>query len=312
LRTGRELRAIDALLSGLIDYAGLFPPASESMRTAVENYAAYRKAVDSGALGRFIVPLARLGELEDQTRDVLPRGAGSDSWRLSVLVGGDVRAAAEEMLRFNARHSAGSAGGHAIVDVVELKSVDATEIERLRAALPAAFTAYFEIPLGAHVATFVETIASVGAGAKIRTGGVTADAFPPSRDVVDFMVACDRNAVPFKATAGLHHPVGGRYRLTYDAGSPTGLMFGFLNVFVAAALIRSQQTVDLARAVLEETDPTAFSFTDDAITWRGLRIDVDQITTLRSQFAISFGSCSFREPVDELAALDRSQVAQHS
>jgi hypothetical protein len=125
-------------------------------------------------------------------------------------------------------------------------------------------------------------------------------------------MACQRYAVPFKATAGLHHPVRGRYPLTYHAGSATGLMFGFLNVFMAAALLRSGQTTDLARDVLEESDASAFSFTDDAITWRGLSIDVDQMRTLRSQFAISFGSCSFREPVDELAALDRSQVAHHS
>jgi hypothetical protein len=309
---GSELRAIDALLSSLVDYAGLFPPASETMRTALENYAAYRESADSAALGRFIVPFTRLAELEDQARDLLPRGAGSDSWKLSVLVGGDVRAAAEEMGRFNARHAAGSSDGHATIDVVELKSTDSADIERQHGVLPAVFSAYFEIPLGEQVTPLVQTLASVGARAKIRTGGVTPDAFPSSRDIVDFMMACQRYAVPFKATAGLHHPVRGRYPLTYHAGSATGLMFGFLNVFMAAALLRSGQTTDLARDVLEESDASAFSFTDDAITWRGLSIDVDQMRTLRSQFAISFGSCSFREPVDELAALDRSQVAHHS
>jgi hypothetical protein len=312
LRLGKELRAIDALLWNLVDYAGLFPPASESMRTALENYAGYRTAADSAALGRFIVPFARLGEMEEQGRDLLSRDVKSDPWKLSVLVGGDVRAAAEEMVRFNARHSGASADGHATIDVVELKATDSADIERQRAALPSVFTAYFEIPLGARVEPLVQTLASVGARAKIRTGGVTVDAFPSSREIIDFMVACGRHAVPFKATAGLHHPVRGRYRLTYDAGSGTGLMFGFLNVFMAAAVLRSGETSDMARAVLEEPDSSAFTFTDDAITWRGLRIDVDQIMTLRSKFAISFGSCSFREPIDELAALDRSQVAQHS
>ena len=312
MRMGRELRAIDALLSGIVDYAGLFPPASESMGAALENYAAYREAADSAALGRFIVPFARLAELEEHALDLFPRGVGPDPWKLSVLVSADVRAATEEMLRFNARHGGSSPAGHAVIDVVELKAMDSADIERQRAALPVGFTAYFEIPVGADAASLVRTLASVGARAKIRTGGVTADAFPSSREIVDFMVACHRHAVPFKATAGLHHPVRGRYRLTYDAGSATGLMFGFLNVFMAAALVRSGKSVELARAVLEEADPTAFSFSEDAITWRDVRIDVNQILTLRSQFATSFGSCSFREPVDELAALDRSQVAHHS
>ena len=34
--------AIEALLAGLIDYAGLYPPASLDMRAAVENYRKYR------------------------------------------------------------------------------------------------------------------------------------------------------------------------------------------------------------------------------------------------------------------------------
>jgi hypothetical protein len=306
------LRAIDALLSGLVDYAGLFPPASENMRTAVENYAAYRDGADSAALGRFIIPLARLGELEDEARDVLPRGVRSAPWKISVLVAGDLRTASEEMLGFNKRHSAGAAEGHAVIDVVELKTTDATDIERQRAALPTVFTTYFEIPVAANMSSLAATVASVGARAKIRTGGVTPDAFPSSREITDFMAACHRHSVPFKATAGLHHPVRGHYRLTYDAGSATGFMFGFLNVFIAAAVVQSGERIEVARAVLEESDPAAFAFTDDLITWREMRLEVDQIVALRSRFAISFGSCSFREPLDELAALDRSQVAQRS
>jgi hypothetical protein len=312
LRMGKELRAIDALLSGLVDYAGLFPPASEGMRTAAENYAAYREGADSAALGRFIVPSARLGELEEQARGLLPRDTDSDPWRLSVLAGGNVQSASEETLRFNERHSSGSAEGHAVIDVVELKAMESADIERQRAALSPIFTTYFEIPTGPHVASLVETLAEFGGRAKIRTGGVTPETFPTSRDVVDFMLACHRYSVPFKATAGLHHPVRGHYRLTYDRDSAKGLMFGFLNVFMAAALIHLDQNADLARGVLEETDAGAFVLTDEAMVWRGRTIDADQIVTMRSKFAISFGSCSFREPIDELAVLDGAQAAHHS
>jgi hypothetical protein len=312
LRLGKELRAIDALLSGLVDYAGLFPPASESMRMAVENYAAYREGPDSAALGRFIVPCGRLAEFEEQTRDLLPRDTDSEPWRLSVLVAENVQSATEQMRGFNERHSPASARGGAVIDVVELKAADPADIERQRVALPGDIAAYFEIPTGPHVSSSIETLASMGARAKIRTGGVTPEAFPSSRDIIDFMVACHRYSVPFKATAGLHHPVRGQYRLTYDRESAKGLMFGFLNVFMAAALIHSSQKVDLARRVLEETDVAAFGFTDGAISWRGSSIDVNQIMTMRSQFAISFGSCSFREPIDEVAVLEGAQVAHHS
>jgi hypothetical protein len=146
----------------------------------------------------------------------------------------------------------------------------------------------------------------VGARAKIRTGGVVADAFPTSREIVAFIASCQRESVPFKATAGLHHPLRGSYRLTYEANSSIATMYGFLNVFLAAALVYSGRSEETARSVLEESDPAAFTFTDNAIIWRDLEVDVNQITKFRSSFGISFGSCSFREPIDELAALDNS------
>jgi hypothetical protein len=304
------LRAVDALLTGLVDYAGLFPPASQTMRAALESYAGYRAGPDRAALGRFIVPLSRLKELEECGRDLLPHDHGLDPWKLSVLVSGDARAAGEEMLTFNGRHSSGSPHGHAVIDVVELKAGDRTDIQRQHSALPKSFTSYFEIPTQGETGPLVDELASVGARAKIRTGGITPDAFPSSREVLSFIATCHRKRVPFKATAGLHHPLRGSYRLTYEPGSAAGVMFGFLNVFMAAALVHSGQTEVAARGVLEETDPSNFLFGDDTIAWRGITVDVHQITTLRSDFAISFGSCSFREPVDELALLDHSLVSQ--
>jgi hypothetical protein len=80
-------------------------------------------------------------------------------------------------------------------------------------------------------------------------------------------------------------------------------MYGFLNVFLAATLVYAGEAEDAALAVLQEEDPLAFSFSDDAIVWRDKRVDADQIQASRANFAISFGSCSFREPVDELESL---------
>ena len=298
-----RVKAVDALLSGLVDYAGLFPPASQGMREALEHYASYREGEDRSALGRFIVPVSRLKELEIVGRDLLPRGPGSEPWGLSVLVSGDVRAAGDEMLNFNSRHASGSPDGHAMIDVAELKATTVDEIKRQRSDLPGAFTTYFEIPTKGDVSLLVRGIALVGARAKVRTGGVTPDSIPPAREVMAFIAACRREAVPFKATAGLHHPMRGQYRLTYAPDSPIGTMFGFLNVFVASTLVNAGETEDAALAALEESDPHAFVFEDDAIVWRGKRIPSREIEQARRMLAISFGSCSFREPIDELAPL---------
>ena len=297
------MKSVDALLAGLVDYAGLFPPASEDMRPAVESYASYFQGAYRKALGRFMVPISRVKELEEAGRDLMPRGSGSDQWRLSVLVAEDVRAAGEEVLKFNWRHSSDSKDGHAVIDVAELRASTVDEIEHQRSDLPPAFTAYFEIPVTVDVSPLVKSIAGVGGRAKIRTGGVTPEAFPPAAAVIDFIATCRREAVPFKATAGLHHPIRGEYRLTYESESHTGMMYGFLNVFIAAALLYTGDSEDTALAALEESDASAFIFEDDAIQWREKRIGTEQILASRSEFAISFGSCSFREPVEEIAHL---------
>jgi hypothetical protein len=167
------------------------------------------------------------------------------------------------------------------------------------------FMTYFEIPTRDDVSPLVKAIARAGARAKIRTGGVTPESIPPASEVIDFIVACRREAIPFKATAGLHHPIRGSYKLTYEPDSPVGTMYGFLNVFVASALIYAGENEATATAALEETDPTAFAFEDDAIVWRNKRIPAGQMEESRLEFAISFGSCSFREPIDELEPLAR-------
>jgi hypothetical protein len=190
-----------------------------------------------------------------------------------------------------------------VIDVVELKASTPEDIERDRQQLPAPLVLYFEIPIKGDVSALIKAIARVGARAKVRTGGVTPESIPAAAEVVEFISACKREGVAFKATAGLHHPIRGSYRLTYAPGSDVGTMYGFLNVFLASALIYTGEDKRTAIAALEESDPGAFVFEGDAIVWRDRRISADQIEASRRGFSTSFGSCSFREPVDELAAI---------
>src|SRR3954462_6649491 len=99
------MKAVDALLAGLVDYAGLFPPAGEDMRTALENYAAYAKGPDRPALGRFIVPVTRWEEGEKEAAVLLPSGGMTEPWKLSFLVAHDVGGSVEQKTRFNREHS---------------------------------------------------------------------------------------------------------------------------------------------------------------------------------------------------------------
>ena len=215
----------------------------------------------------------------------------------------DVRSAVDEMAKFNARHKRGSRKGEAIIDVAELKATTIEEIANQQRDLSRAFTSYFEIPLTGDVAPLIRAIAEVSSRAKIRTGGLTPNAFPSAQSIIDFMVECRAARVPFKATAGLHHPIRAEYRLTYDADSPKAMMYGFLNVFLAAALIDVGENDQAALEALQETDASTIEFHDSYLRWRDKRISAEQLSHARADSAISFGSCSFREPIDELASL---------
>ena len=289
------------LLAGAVDYAGLFPPAGLDMAAAVREYAAHRAGPDAWALGRFVVPTSRLAELERETDARAPRSP-AEPWRLSALLGADTAEELNALDRFNRRHGVPSAAPGAAslaVDVVEAKADSVEAIDRLLDAMPTWAEAYVEIPLNTDPAPLVAAIALHGARAKARTGGVTPDAFPEPADLLRFLRACTAAAVPFKATAGLHHPLRAEYRLTYAPDSPRGTMFGFLNLFLAAAFLRQGMSDPDALQLLEERSADAFRFGPDAINWRGHHLDRAAIETARSRAIIAFGSCSFDEPVSE-------------
>src|SRR5437660_1475932 len=73
--------SLRALLEHVIDYAGLFPPATLPLDEAVRNYARYRTEPEGWMLGRFICPAARLAELSPFADELFP------DWRpLAVAV----------------------------------------------------------------------------------------------------------------------------------------------------------------------------------------------------------------------------------
>ena len=116
-------------------------------------------------------------------------------------------------------------------------------------------------------------------------------------------MCCTEHDVRFKATAGLHHPWRGRYPLTYEKEAPAAVMFGFLNVFVAAALARRGAVIDEVVAVLEAERGSEFRFGDDEVRWRETHVTRQELLESHATFALSFGSCSFEEPVYDLRRL---------
>ena len=297
------MNSLRALLNRMIDYAGLFPPAKLDMRSTVANYARYLDSDDSWMLGRLIVPVGRLDEFEQQCAELLPRGGDADekAWQISALSAANGAAQLEADLAridmFNSHH-ADRGNGAAIIDVIELKSDSTAVIDAALDQIPDELFPFFEMPIEHDPRGLVAALVEGDAGAKVRTGGVTAEAYPAPANLARFISACAAANVPFKATAGLHHP------LRHFSNAVQTREFGFLNVFVAACLARVDELAETdVRAVLEEESPQAFKFHEDAIEWRGHRLRADEIEDAREDFAVSFGSCSFDEPREDLRSL---------
>jgi hypothetical protein len=314
------------LLANIVDYAGLFPPAELRFREAIHNYAQYRHDPEAWMLGRFVLPIGRLEELTSFSnlfRDAEP-------FSFSVLGQGGQTSDAfldafahevEVLQQFHADHL-----DRVQADVMEVRlptslldapsATTRTFLDDVHRRLVMAGTAqldlFYEIPHSIQPATLRALAAALAdhnnaqdlparstVGLKMRCGGTSPDAFPPDEHLVQVIAACRDAGARFKATAGLHHPIR-HYSETYES-----IMHGFLNVFGAAVLAFEHDLEEGGiLAVIQEDDPEAFQFTKEHFVWRDVPASVDTIQHVRDELAISFGSCSFDEPRDDLKELE--------
>jgi len=251
-------QSIRVLLDTLIDYAGMFPPASLSLDEAIRKYDEYRQGPYAWALGRFVVKAGEAGKVPVD-------------FPLSVIAS------------YDAIHDA---------YVVEVKAESAEEIDVIhqQAASQMIYVETADIDM-------IDLLGHYGLRAKIRTGGVETGAFPSVEKVATFIRECRQRNVPFKATAGLHHPIRCAKPITYESDAPVATMHGFVNVFIAAALPGS------ASQILREENARAFGFDDGCVWYRDLRVTNEELTRVRQLYAVSFGSCSFEEPIRDLKEL---------
>lgn len=308
-------QSIHALMYGLIDYAGLFPPAGLPMDKAVEAFANHWGSTDSVALARFILPMKRLEEWAALATKHLARPAPGDDqapprpWRLSVLIDDNLAVELDAIEDFNRSHEVAGGSTHkhahtAEIDTIELKVQTPDVIDEAVEHLPEDLYPFFEIPTDSDFRGFAAALAGTGFGAKLRTGGLRPEMFPSCELVAEFITAMHTAEVPFKCTAGLHHPVRATHPLSYEVNALRGTMHGFVNVFLAAAFIRHARfDVKTAAGLLAETDAGTIVFTDAGATYKGRLVTTDQIRDTRENFAICFGSCSFDEPMADLRKL---------
>ncbi|MFG0331230.1 MAG: hypothetical protein ACF8PN_15190 [Phycisphaerales bacterium] len=287
--------SLRAFMLNLIDYAGLFPPAGLDMETAVKNFASYHSGPHAEFLGRFITPFDRLDEFEAAAASFEERGeiSADHPWQISALIKEEAyEDSIDRLENFEDEHD-----HRLIVASIETKTDDVNFLDEVCDTLSPAITPYYELALDRDYRGFITAMGNSDSSAKIRTGGLTADLFPSVESLAQFLHHAAVNRVYFKATAGLHHPA--RHR-----NEKIGVTeHGFLNVFGAGvAAIAHKLTADEIQAILEIEDPREFKFTEDEFEVAGWKMSTGQIIEAR-RYAVSFGSCSFDEPVDALREL---------
>jgi hypothetical protein len=156
--------------------------------------------------------------------------------------------------------------------------------ERARELRRLAPEVYFELLLDDgwrdSLPAAIGAIAAVGGRVKLRCGG---EVVPSVEQVALVLVSCRHAGVVMKATAGLHHPLrrGGEH--------------GFLNLLCAAVLAHTREAGASRVAEALAAEQLAALPLEE--------LSEEDVRSTRERLFKGFGSCSWREPVDDLRAL---------
>ncbi|MEP6604214.1 MAG: hypothetical protein ABJB69_09725 [Spartobacteria bacterium] len=285
------------LLTRSLDYAGMFPPCSLELAPALANQARYVRDAEAWMLSAFVLPIAKFAAASPS----LSQFDREHPLRVSALVPKSnsapefiaaLRTAVETIRTFSKEHV-----DLVSVDQLEMPLNKDVDLAEARGAIGDLKLRVFWETTADAAAKSIASLAGSGFGYKLRTGGVTPDAFPSSAQIAKALVAAAKHQVPIKFTAGLHHPV----RQFRDEVKTK--MHGFLNVLGAGVLAFEHKWDEAQTTVmLEDEDAAAYSFDDKTFAWREWKIDNHGIEAQR-KFVTSFGSCSFDEPREDLRAL---------
>ena len=297
--------SLRALLAHSIDYAGMFPPCQLALAPALKNQADYLRTPDAWMLSAFVLPVDQFLSAKQLLSEFDPL----HPLRVSALGSKTENAGAfrEGLARTNKAIRSLAAHNVDLVSVTQLEmflpgDVDVPLLNEAGSIL-GTLPVFWEAPPDRAEQT-IALVAEINSNAdaptfgyKLRTGGVTADAFPSSMQIAQALVTPATHQVPIKFTAGLHHPLR-QYRDEVQTK-----MQGFLNVLGAAVLAAEYKwEANQTAFMLEDENADSFSFTDEFFAWRDWKIDTARLQ-YRRQFVTSFGSCSFDEPREDLRAL---------
>ena len=282
--------ALNVLMTDLIEYGGLFPSAGQAMPEAIRHYAEYLGDEEGNWLGRFLVPVGRLKEFQEEHARAFPEG-GAQPWRLAVQAGLDLRADLASIAAFDPHG--------AVIDSIDIRVTGREEIVPALEQVPGSLMAYFEIGIRSDLEPMLARLGYFGGRAKVCIGGVDGEVPASASELARFLTACARHRIGFKVAAGYHQPFS-----AVPAGEGAGgkHSHGFLNLLLAAACARDGADREEIEVLLRE-GPQGFDFSYDAVKWRERRLNCVQLQQARTRFAISYACSSLRKPIRVLQGM---------
>ena len=314
-------QSLKAFLEKIIDYAGTYPPANLDLKTSFNNYLDYAKnSPYNWMLSKYVCAAPKLDELDGiiQKEKINIQNTitftivGSSSVHSSEFLD-SLKRDAEQMKAFADKYSklinTGSyevrlpgdifsmKGDNVLYEFIKLASA------QLEKVLGEKIQLFFESKPDENLPSLARAIeifnASGGkAGYKLRTGGIEPSAFPLPEKIAYAFKTCRDFRIPMKCTAGLHHPI------RHYNESVKAKMYGFINIFGAGVLHCCHElNANTLIEILTDEDAGNFKFTDNSFHWKNLYILLSRVKEARNSFMLSFGSCSFDEPVEDLKSL---------
>ncbi len=297
---------VRAIMTGILDDASMFPPAAAPLEATLGLHAQVARSPWREVQGRLLLPASVLERLPDERallglEGPLQVGAvvGSPADPTPAAGLQQVREAAEALSHRDPAVTIASVevrGEDVGATIEQARALgDHLRLDQIAVEVPVRGTTPDDI---AAAVTRVAAAASDDPRivAKVRCGAVDPAGVPTTDELAAFILTAATSGVPFKATAGLHHPdaipAGGDRR------------HGYLNLLAAAHAAQAHgddhrsTVVDLLERTVDD-----IAVTDLHLVVGTHRLSADDVRRTRWSGLRTFGTCSFTEPLAALLDL---------
>jgi hypothetical protein len=293
----------------LIDYAGLFPPASLDLRTAFKNYLTYLEKPNSWMLSRFIIPAKRLLELSALISEEKIGFGGVNEMNFFNNLTSDIKCietfeqdfrSKVEIEVYDVRLPSEMLGDP---DVMSIRQFIDHHYRMFETGLDHPVRIFYEVNPDRYLNNIIKAVWYHNkfervTGYKLRTGRADVSAIPSAEQIAAAIGICRQYEVPMKFTAGLQHPI--RH---YDDNLKIK-MHGFINVFSAGIFAYCHNiSEELILEMIDDEDPDDFSFKENSFAWKNMYIIPDEVRRARERFMVSFGSFSLDMLMEDLSSI---------